>query len=185
MEDINFSNNSKEKILGKIEKAKIYAFSVDLYKSLQDKIFQYSKKIDEEQLGEKMTNYYKSEIKKFEKIIENSSAHFDTLFDFKIALESLNIKKENVNDILAHENAHANKLEQLGGKHGGYEIIFLKTEKGFSIIPRNCSFYPKEWSEEKYIDVVKQVVKAPDEYGNSMSPDDIDKLNYLEGLKKK
>lgn len=111
-----------------------------------------------------------------------------TLPEFKILLSKLNLKESDVIDILDHENAHANKAEFLIDKGKmdieieGYAITFIKdgNEDRFIYQPRIRVIYPENLSQTEKSNFRKQVIFAPEEYGNELSEND---KKMLDGLK--
>jgi hypothetical protein len=110
----------------------------------------------------------------------------DNTNDFKYALEYFGVNDPI--DTLAHENAHANKAEQLGVEFEGYFLKMIKAPDGHYIVDIgaycNMDNKEEEWSVMKQKEASIQIIRAPDEYGNKMSQDDIDKLDKIEGLYK-
>jgi hypothetical protein len=112
--------------------------------------------------------------------LEHASVHVTNLQDYRIVMEELGILEEEIIDILEHENAHANKAEALGAYFEEYLLLLLDDGQGGIIpCPRMKLSYPNDWSEEKCLEVEKQVTCAPEEYGNRLSPGDIESLKRL------
>jgi len=93
----------------------------------------------------------------------------------------LGLSTYSTNDTLSHENAHANKAEQLGATHIGYKFVLIKEDGGFNVQPQANYYIPDEWNKEKQNAVNIEITKAPEEYGNKMSHGD---KRYLEDLNK-
>lgn len=109
-----------------------------------------------------------------------SSVVVQTLPEFRVLLQKeFGDDIENINDIIAHENAHANSLEKAGAIFNGYSLLIAK--KG-DIYMRKAGAnysYPNDWTEEKKTDVYKQMLTAPEEYGNTLSTSDKERLEKL------
>ncbi len=119
---------------------------------------------------------------------EKSGLIVKTLPEFRYALESLGIySPEQVADILSHENAHANKMETLGVKFMGYEIVVFKKEngKGGLMFIAISDEFPIDWDIEKKKGVHKKIANAPEEYESSHPLSSFDKamIDRLSGVK--
>lgn len=112
-------------------------------------------------------------------LLKNGTICTENLLEFSLALEALGMSEEEVVDHLAHENAHANKTESLGAEHLGYNITLIRNGNGFLIQPYSHIYIPDEWSSKKYKETMRKVLMAPEEYGNKLSPDDVEKLKNL------
>lgn len=111
---------------------------------------------------------------KIEELLAKSSVSAENLYDFKLVLNAFELPKEQIDDILSHENAHANKAESIGVKHLDYGItIFKKNMGGYEYQAYTSLHIPKEWGEDKVRDVWEKISSAPDEYGHEMSEEDI------------
>lgn len=114
---------------------------------------------------------------------------FKDLVSFDYALEVLyrtGVDREYLLETLKHENAHANKADQLGARHEDYKLVFLKDENGKIFFAPSAGIYiPEEdegWSKEKQKEVLREVLEAPDIYGDSLSPGDERDLRNLDGI---
>lgn len=112
----------------------------------------------------------------------------DTLIEFRLVLSSLSklpglefLKdKKNIDEYISHENAHANKTEELDAVFDGYEFILFKKRNVYFIKKINTnSIIPEDWDEKKKIETMIKILGAPEEYGGSLSKDDINKRNIL------
>ena len=112
-------------------------------------------------------------------LLEKATITADTLFEFGLAMELLGMSKEEIQDHLAHENAHANKTEALGAQHLSYKITLVRSGNDYLFQPFAHIYIPDEWNSEKIKETMRQVTCAPEEYGNKLSPDDIEKLKNL------
>jgi hypothetical protein len=113
----------------------------------------------------------------------------DSLVEFRIILDKIvalkiveNFGKKEAEEAIAHENAHGNKAEELGAKHHGYVVHFMKkqekdyTETVFAAV----TSMPKEWNSRKKRIVLSKITEAPEFYGGSkMSKYDIETLKEL------
>ncbi len=122
--------------------------------------------------------------------IKAATATFENINDFKYALQYFGV--QDPIDDLAHENAHANKAEQLGVKFEYYYMRIFGTKDGRFIADIGASIdtekdahgNERDWGrfEEKEADI--DITRAPDEYGNKMSPSDIDRLSRMDDMYK-
>lgn len=109
-------------------------------------------------------------------LYEHAKIHVRTLPEFKMLLEKIGMQGDSLIDSLEHENAHANKAEELGARHEGYQVLCLRYKNGFGYIPQVSIYIPDRWSLHKQKEVSGKIINAPEEYGNSLSPDDINDL---------
>lgn len=113
------------------------------------------------------------------KLLEKGTISVETLFEFSLAMKLLGISDKERQDYLSHENAHANKAESLGVQHLGYKIPLVKIGNELFFKPYTHINMPNEWSDEKTKKTLRKILLAPNEYGNKMSPGDIEKLKNL------
>jgi hypothetical protein len=97
-------------------------------------------------------------------------------------LELAEFSPEQVDQILNHENAHANVAEQVQSqKFNGYRILFTKDKDGellvqpFAKLSTDYSF-----SDEQILEDRMKVIEAPLQYGDRLSPDDKEKIQKLQ-----
>ena len=109
-------------------------------------------------------------------IYEHAKIHVKTLPEFKMVLEKIGMPYDNLIDTLEHENAHANKAEELGALHEKYAILCIKYKDGYGYIPQAGIYIPDEWTNEKQMHVKNKIISAPEEYGNYLSQDDLEDL---------
>lgn len=112
---------------------------------------------------------------KIDKLLDKATIAAENLHEYKLILETIGLSEEEIKDLLAHENAHANKAESLGAKHLSYKIsIMVDRDNHYLYQPFSHLHIPEEWSEEKVKDAWIKIAKAPEEYGNKMSSSDIE-----------
>ena len=111
--------------------------------------------------------------------VTGSTITVKTLPEYRRAMELLGYNHDDLIDTLAHENAHANTAERLGARHDGYNLLLKKAEAGIHILPQAFIYIPDEWDTKKQIEVHEKIVRAPEEYGNTLSPGDIKDLSKL------
>jgi len=111
--------------------------------------------------------------------ILKSSAVADNIVEFKEMLGQLGatygdaIKGGNesaekwAEDLLAHENAHANVAQETGHEWVGYGAVFIKDEAGriSSIQPLHFTKPKLEWGPREVIEKNIGVTQAPEKYG--------------------
>lgn len=107
---------------------------------------------------------------------EKAKIYVKTLPEFRLLLEKIGMPYEKLIDSLQHENAHGNKADELGAVHDGYNLLCLKYNGGYGYIPQVGINIPDEWPQEKQDRILNEIYRAPEEFGNSMSPDDIEDL---------
>lgn len=109
-----------------------------------------------------------------------SSVVVQTLPEFRVLLEKgFGDDIETINDIIAHENAHANALEKAGAIFTVYSLLIAKKGDVYMRKAGANYSYPSDWTEEKKTDVYKQMLSAPEEYGNILSSSDKERLEKL------
>jgi hypothetical protein len=101
--------------------------------------------------------------------------------------------KEWRDDLLAHENAHANVSQQLGYDEIGYGLFFISEEEEnsdprniapkkknlISIQPAHIHEDPAHWPPIEVIENGIRTLEAPEKYGNEMSEADIAERDEL------
>ncbi|MFA5773085.1 MAG: hypothetical protein WC908_00200 [Candidatus Paceibacterota bacterium] len=108
--------------------------------------------------------------------LENATIKVNTLNEFRLALEKLkNLRifkdfgEKQINELISHENAHANKAEELGAEHKSFKIVIIKNnENDYALSTTTAEIYiPEEWDAKKKREVLVQIFKAPEIYGGS------------------
>ena len=115
-----------------------------------------------------------------EKKINEHTVLVKTLNEFRILLELIEVTKLNVNDILEHENAHANKAESLGGTLDGYMLIVAKNGNTYWYFPSLHWNIPISWDKIKKIKTMIKIANAPKEYGHMLSESDKEDIQVLQ-----
>lgn len=133
--------------------------------------------------GEPIDENVREELDKVLNKFEKTTIKLDSLPEFSYALEKIsNLPKKLVQEVVAHENAHINKAEELGAKDVGYVIGVFKHENGkIAIFPLAWHIFNKEkgYSKEEIRQISIQISEAPKIYGEKLSPRDIAKINNL------
>lgn len=194
----NTFEQTKVDIGKKIETAKNNPLDVNRYQEL------------ERQIVDQKNKFYKDGVKtpqdleldeKIKQEILSHGAVVKTLPEYGEMLTQVssqyNLGKEWRDDLLAHENAHANVSEELGYDHIGYGLFFISEEEE-NFDPRNIepkkkhliSIQPahihedlERWSPIEVIENGIKTLEAPETYGNKMSEADIAERDEL--LKRK
>lgn len=162
-------NISKEELKLKIEKASRAGSKLE---NFHDKMEEFRNLRDE-----RINGLDKEKEKRYQllnKEISDAEVLVSSIMEFKTVLELLNLPKEKIEKILNHENAHANKAEQLETKKFiGFRIRFHTNKNGevtFSKsakISSNNNFPRKQILEEDIL-----VAEAPLHYGDRPSKRD-------------
>jgi len=116
--------------------------------------------------------------------IKSHTILVNTLPEYKILLD-LTAYPETVSYLLAHENSHMNVAQQLAVPIDGYALVVSKDEQGFHYLPFVAYEVPHHWDRKKQIKAIMQIANAPDEYGNSLSPGDIETIEQSKNKLKK
>lgn len=128
-----------------------------------------------------------------EKEILRSSALADNLTEYTEMLQQIRtaygLTQEWANDLLAHENAHANVAQETGHEWVGYAAVFIKDSDGnlISIQPLHFTKPNLSWGPEEMIAKNIEVTKAPEVYVNKLSEGDelslVEERRRLERIK--
>jgi len=122
-------------------------------------------------------------VKRFRLKIEEASVIVEYLEDFKILLRILGQSEDYVRNLVAHENAHANKAEELEGVFKGYRLVFFREENGTIGFQPFADAEPVDtWDNSKKKEVMKEILLAPLVYGDKLSPIDIQNIKRLDEL---
>lgn len=187
----------KVEIGRKIEKARNNPLDVNRYQEL------------EKQMVDQKDRFYKDEDKssqdleldeKIKQEILSHGAIVETLPEYREMLNQIS-KQNNLgegwrDDLLAHENAHANVSQELKYDPIGYGLFFISEEienedprniaqkqKRIFIQPAHIHTDPAHYSPIELIENGIKILEAPKDYGNEMSDADIDERDEL--LKRK
>lgn len=120
-----------------------------------------------------------NEIMKIDEKMEKCIITVETISDFKILMEKTGKNYYSVIGTVEHENAHANKALSLGGIHHGYSLIVGKDTDGFSYQPIALTDVPEYLDEGEKIEKNLEILNAPKEYGNKLSPEDEKNIKFL------
>lgn len=113
--------------------------------------------------------------------LRNSSVTVETLPEFRALLELVfGVDSPDVQETLAHENAHANVVQQENAIFTGYSLLVAKDGEEYNFLPGTDYETPKGWSVKKRTEVYGKILNAPDEYGNELSETDKLRLSKLE-----
>lgn len=126
-------------------------------------------------------------LKELDEEVKRHQIFVTTLVEYRMLMNMLGKNYYRVNDVVTHENAHANKASSLGGVHGGYSVLVYKkrTGDGFSYQPVAHTDVPKTFSDKEKIEANLKIAFAPEEYGNHLSDGDEEQIRKLrEELKK-
>lgn len=129
-----------------------------------------------------MSDYDRKFVYNFKNKINKATISINNLADYKFALEWVTTK-EYASDLVAHENAHVNMAESLGMEISDYPYMmtFTDSRNGVKVYPAaNVKISIKNDLPIEEKEKIKKVIIAPLEYGNKLSPGDINDLNSLE-----
>ncbi len=172
--------NFEEELKTKIGEAVHYAFPAEQYDKEIERLRGLRKKKNEQGL----TSPEEIEYKVLNDQIKSCQVTVKTLSEYRKVLELLEFPKNTIDQIMNHENAHANVAEQLESQiFRGYRIRFLKEQDGRLVIQpqaavsTNPSFPEKQGIEEEIM-----VTEAPLYYGDELSISD---QKVIENLRKR
>jgi hypothetical protein len=164
-----------EALKTRLEEAKQHAVTYDRFKELNERIGELSS----DDKG------HSAEIALLEAEINKGAVSVETISDFSALLHHASrmdegLSNEQVQSVLAHENAHAIVAQTVGANHEGYTLLVLKDEDRFIYTAWVNFTHPDSWLDEegKVKDLIK-VFAAPKTYGDSLSEADILKIRDL------
>ncbi len=123
-------------------------------------------------------------LEELRKAVDESSVIVQSLAEFRI-LVSKTIGKFNTNNVdrvIAHENAHANVIEAEGAHFLGYRLLVVKndvTGSSFSYRPGVKYDSPEDWDTERKQKASINILSAPEDYGDRLSDSDQERLDRL------
>ena len=120
-----------------------------------------------------------AELEVIQDAVMNSSVIVQTLVEYIMVLEK-SLGQNKAEEILAHENAHANVAMSLGAEFVGYTLLICKDKEGFVIRGGAPYRLPLEWTDEKKKAAHVRIYTGPEEYGEKLSPSD---EKVIDGLK--
>ena len=184
----------KLEITKKVEAAKNNPLDINRYQELEkqivdlkDKFFKSGSKSQEDlEIDEKI----KQEILSHGAIVQTLPEYGEMLNQ---VASQYNLGKEWRDDLLAHENAHANVSQELGYDQIGYGLFFIsedeenldprniapKKKNLISIQPAHIHEDPTHWPPIEVIENGIKTLEAPETYGNEMSEADIAERDEL------
>ena len=175
LESMNHTEKTKEKVTQSLEQAK------------RNPIFESRITELESQLNTLKDTFIKQGSRSAEMLAEEnaieaeimqSSALADNIPEYREMLSqiasSYGLSQEWADDLLAHENAHANVAEVTEHEWVGYAAIFIKDENNnlTSIQPVHFTKPQLSWGPKELLEKSIEVTKAPEEYGNRLSEGD-------------
>lgn len=180
MEKLQNNPEKEDSLKLKIENAIKSAFPINSYEEQRKKL----KELQNKQINEGLSTsedflcrILKDQFKSCAVIVQNIS-------EYRKVLELAGLSGKAVDQILSHENAHANVAEQLPSQiFKGYSLRFLKEDDGRIIMhPQALFLRDNSFSEEQLIEDEIKVTEAPIYYGDELSPGD---KKSIENLKNK
>lgn len=121
-----------------------------------------------------------------EECLAQATIRVQTIVEYRMVLELLLDspgEEEAVAEILAHENAHSNVAESLGANVHHYLLTIIREGPEMYLSPSVDFSVPEEWPEAKRREVYLAVMKAPEEYGETLSPDDRKQIENIDIVK--
>lgn len=170
MEKPDFDSHLKETVSAKIETAITNAIP-------RDKLFKLEDELDELGKSKNLEAYERED--EIERELMASCVVAETIVEFKEVLiqvgKMYNKTEDWAEDLLAHENAHANVGEAVGYEVKGYIVLFSKDNAGrIYSQPAVFSRSNRDWNTVEK--AMKNIVmyEAPLKYGEVMSDGDIE-----------
>jgi hypothetical protein len=184
-EKMDFKEHLALEVKQKIDNAKANAILESRLDVLEKEMVDYAASPGDES--------YKKEDQIEQEILASSAVAKD-ITEFREVLRQIQEELGYTNDwtenLLAHENAHANVAQQTGHPWVGYTTLFIKDESNriVSIQPAFFTKSDRNWGEVETLVKNMMVTDAPSVYGNSPSEFDVESLRIntekLEALEK-
>lgn len=177
MEKLQNISERKDFLKIKVENAIENAFPLEKYEEQRKKLKQLQYKQMNEGLSTSEDTLYiilKDQFRSCAVVVQ-------TISEYRKVLELAGLFGKAVDQILSHENAHANAAEQLPSQiFKGYSLRFLK-ENGGKIVMHPQVLFSRDnsFSEEQLIEDEIRVTEAPLYYGEELSPGDIKEIERL------
>ena len=168
-----------EGIKEKIETAKEHALAFEVFNELNQKQAAYQMKEIQETASEEELEY----IKEIETLLEKSTITTFSRDEFSDILKKFGLNLKIIPEIVEHEAQHIEVAEKLGAINNGYQCIIHEhptSPTGYALYAAANIDLPKEWDIAKKEEILKQIIKAPEEIGISMSSGDKNLLQLLE-----
>ena len=169
MESVSVENR-KELIERLLKVAVSNALDYDEYQNLNNRLEELSTK-------ENLSIEEDEEFTDIMNKINLASFHTRELIDFKLAMQRFGLSEENVTDFLAHENAHANKADELDAGFDKYLLTILVRDG--KLVGQPSTLFNLDLDHPDAKKILKTITLAPEEYGNKLSPGDIRSLDNL------
>lgn len=165
----NTFEQRKDELRKLIELRKEAAIYEDQYDNLFQQVEDYESLIKDSGT-ESLMNSEKQDYKNKKEKLAAISINVKTIPELRFILEELGKTEEEINETLAHENAHANVSESLGANHETYIVYFLKEGN----IYQTRITFPDYLSQEEVNYISAKAIRAPEDYGEAggMSEDD-------------
>lgn len=119
------------------------------------------------------------QLEKVNRILAEHAVVVNNLNDYKTLLKNTGISEDQVIEILAHENAHANKAESLDENFGGYALLVWRDNDIFKYLPFAMTSVGGDFDNKRF-EKEMAIARAPDEYGEETSLADKERIKSLE-----
>ncbi len=182
MEGIPAQSNLSEEIELELQRkvlfAKQHCLSLQERQDIDEKLKEATVIQKERELTDDEVEHHYS----FRERLDLASIVVITIPEARRVMEMLGFTDEQLVQTLSHENAHANKAMEVGATFSGYNFALTRdSDGGILVQPSAITSIPDNWSKEKTIFFDSQIIKAPDEYGEKMSPGDKEELKIKYG----
>jgi hypothetical protein len=157
------TKESMEKLMDeRLESAKEHALPYDAVTEIINKI---------NDLREKSGDH-EEEISDLKQKIKPSTVTVHTISEFKLLLQKTDIDPDETIQLLAHENAHANKADSVGAKEISYNLLIADGGECWRYDAWVSYDIPDSWPERERIISKISILNAPKEYGDDHSDED-------------
>lgn len=116
--------------------------------------------------------------------LEQTRIKVQTLPEFRFLLENFGFQAPDLQNALAHENAHVNVAEQFNATFEGYMLNVTKRitigQLVYVLQPEVDVDIPDDWPDEVGDNVARAIILAPVKYGSQLSEGDQKLLARLE-----
>lgn len=136
--------------------------------------------------SQKPNSFNKERLDALEKIILNATAQAKNITEFRLFLEEAGLPTNLIDEFVAHENAHANTVEQHPEsiEFRGYGLTYFK--EGNTLASVQPCILEKKRGVAETIDYIVDKIKAleaPDVYGEETSQDDKREIEALKEMR--
>ncbi len=179
MENPLSHNSIETNIDQKLDEVKLRALQMNVVKGILNEIELILKRQEAKESNQNDTDY----LQDLRKALDESSIIVQSLPEFRMLISKTigKIDANNIEHVVAHENAHANIVQSEGAHFLGYRLLVVKDDASDSFLYRPGVIYdiPKDWDVERRQKAYINILSAPKDYGDRLSRSDQERLDRL------